>query len=547
MTPKKTLQDIIQELRTFIEISLREEEKTWDEWIAATTKRLTTRCWEKMQCADVNCPAYNNKCGRCWLISGTMCGGEVQGQYAKKIMSCTACKVFQEVVASDPIIELQELLLVLIHCLRTKQQQLHEAKTAAEEEKEKWEAIIAAIGDGISIQDRDFRILYQNQVLVNMGGAHLGENCFQVYEHNDAVCQGCPIDAAFQDGQVHTTVRNVEGRSGKTYVEITASPIKNTSGEVTAGIEVVRDITGRKHAEEALRRSEAKYMALVHNIPGMIYRASCDWSAEIISGSEKLCGYTENELNALPEKWLGVIHPDDRDRVVEEGSGLSRQQKDLIQTYRITCRDGDNRWVEDHKISFFSDDGVFLGIDGIVFDISERKLFEEKLKNYSMEDSLTGLANRRCFNEFIQNEWSRAVREGAVLSVIFVDIDFFKQYNDIYGHQCGDECLKKVGRCLEDCVKRPGDMTARYGGEEFITVLANTDLTGALEVAESMRESVLAMNMPHAGSAVRNKLTISAGVASLVPQKELSPANLIDLADQALYEAKKEGRNRVKG
>jgi hypothetical protein len=124
---EKAYQDVLKNLRTFIELSLLEDEKTWSEWISNTAKKITTNCWEKKQCLAVDCPAYESDCGRCWLMAGTLCGGEVQGKFAIKYSTCYDCEVFQEAVFKNPVNELQEHILILIHSLRTKQHDLKEA------------------------------------------------------------------------------------------------------------------------------------------------------------------------------------------------------------------------------------------------------------------------------------------------------------------------------------------------------------------------------------------------------------------------------------
>jgi PAS domain S-box-containing protein len=143
---------------------------------------------------------------------------------------------------------------------------------------------------------------------------------------------------------------------------------------------MVQDVTARKAAEDALRMSEAKHKTLIENIPGMVYRAYSDWSADIISGSELICGYTSEELNRKSCNWLNLVYPEDRERISVEGSELVKKQKDLIQMYRIETKSGDIRWVEDRKRSLFSQKGEFLGIEGVVFDITERIRVEEELK-----------------------------------------------------------------------------------------------------------------------------------------------------------------------
>jgi diguanylate cyclase (GGDEF)-like protein/PAS domain S-box-containing protein len=164
------------------------------------------------------------------------------------------------------------------------------------------------------------------------------------------------------------------------------------------------------------------------------------------------------------------------------------------------------------------------------------------LANY---DSLTEVKNRRCFNEYLDTEWRRLAREEAPLSLIMCDIDYFKFYNDTYGHQAGDECLRKVAGVLRSAVKRPADLVARYGGEEFVVVLPNTDIQGAAVVAESIRAEVRGLQIVHAKSGVSEYVTLSVGVACCIPVPMSQSGTLIAIADQALYLAKRTGRDRV--
>lgn len=168
-----------------------------------------------------------------------------------------------------------------------------------------------------------------------------------------------------------------------------------------------------------------------------------------------------------------------------------------------------------------------------------------KLQRLSTYDALTGIPNRRYFDEFITREWSRAARDTTWLALIMVDIDFFKNYNDTYGHQAGDDCLQQVAATLQDALKRPADLVARYGGEEFAVVLPGTDLKGAINVAEGLRERIETSKVPHSASQISEYVTVSLGVAATIPALESSSHSLINQADKSLYQAKREGRNRV--
>ena len=168
-----------------------------------------------------------------------------------------------------------------------------------------------------------------------------------------------------------------------------------------------------------------------------------------------------------------------------------------------------------------------------------------ELHRLSSLDGLTGIANRRQFDKMLDQEWQRALRNCTELSLIMIDIDYFKLYNDTYGHQAGDDCLKSVALTLDRIVHRPSDVVARYGGEEFALVLPETDTPGALRVAEKLRDTVTRLNIRHEASKVTDKISLSIGVATMNPRGSESPDMLLAAADDALYRAKHAGRNRI--
>jgi diguanylate cyclase (GGDEF)-like protein/PAS domain S-box-containing protein len=169
----------------------------------------------------------------------------------------------------------------------------------------------------------------------------------------------------------------------------------------------------------------------------------------------------------------------------------------------------------------------------------------EQLKKIAFLDGLTQVANRRRFEQYLHQEWRRLAREQAPLSLIMCDIDYFKNFNDLYGHQAGDSCLRRVARSLSRSVKRPADLVARYGGEEFAVILPGTDLVGAERVAEDLRIAVRSRRIPHAGSKVEAFVTLSLGVATCMPAPDSKPDQLVRKADEALYLAKHRGRDRI--
>ena len=184
----------------------------------------------------------------------------------------------------------------------------------------------------------------------------------------------------------------------------------------------------------------------------------------------------------------------------------------------------------------------------------EQELFEanrllqeanQKLERLSFQDGLTMIPNRRYFDGFLEKEWFRAMRQKRPVALAMIDIDFFKLYNDSYGHQSGDECLKRVANVLSDTLRRSVDLVARYGGEEFVAILQDIDEAGALKVAESMRTRVAGLGIAHKSSECSDVVTISGGFAVMVPQRNTPPELLIEAADRAVYRAKHKGRNRI--
>ena len=157
---------------------------------------------------------------------------------------------------------------------------------------------------------------------------------------------------------------------------------------------------------------------------------------------------------------------------------------------------------------------------------------------------MTQIANRRKFDEYCASEYAKLIRTQDILSIIMCDVDFFKLYNDNYGHQAGDECLKAIAKTIKANINRPADLAARYGGEEFVVVLPNTDSKGAMHIAEIIRKAVKELKIVHAKSTVDKYVTLSLGTASTIPKKNTYHDVLLGMADKALYTAKKQGRNR---
>lgn len=268
---------------------------------------------------------------------------------------------------------------------------------------------------------------------------------------------------------------------------------------------------------------------------------------------ESLLGWRASSWVSV-EDWAERMHPEDRDWVVNFCVSQSESGTDHEADYRALTKDGEYVWIRDVVHVVRDENGEVDCLVGFMFDISERKKSEEKLallqkelEELSFKDGLTGVANRRMFNTVIKMEWANAQRTGQPLSLIMLDIDFFKQYNDHYGHIQGDDCLKLVAQVLTGAATRPRDFLARFGGEEFVLVLPETNAEAAHKIAERCCELIANEAIPHEKSEIGGTLSASLGVGTIVPGKKDEPLAFIKHVDKLLYKAKKKGRGCIVG
>jgi diguanylate cyclase (GGDEF)-like protein/PAS domain S-box-containing protein len=222
-----------------------------------------------------------------------------------------------------------------------------------------------------------------------------------------------------------------------------------------------------------------------------------------------------------------------------------------IVTVRIKCKDGSIVWTEaNSRVIRDASSGEVMEFVVVMRDVTERKLLEDRLAALAMTDGLTGIANRRAFDEALEREWKRTLRHGTQISLLLLDIDHFKQFNDGYGHQVGDDCLRAVAQTAAGAV-RATDVVARYGGEEIAMILPEVDVAGAWETAEKVRSAIEGLGVPHSGNPEGGGwVTVSVGAATALARvggTMRMPEGLLQAADHALYKAKHGGRNRVEG
>jgi diguanylate cyclase (GGDEF)-like protein len=311
------------------------------------------------------------------------------------------------------------------------------------------------------------------------------------------------------------------------------------------------EVKKRQEAEEVLYQSWALLSSVlntslddiaalqaVRDAQGEISDFRCVVVNSVIARAFK---YSREELvgKLVYKKFINRIHANLFDQfiaIVETGKSL-----DADFYYPV----GESCWHQFVAVKL--GDGFAL----TVRDITAQKKIELELQYANSElhllthlDALTQIANRRCFDAFLVREWQRLCRTEQPLALLMLDVDYLKPYNDFYGHQGSDECLAKIAQAVQKSVFRPADLVARYGWKEFVITLPETDLTSAITIAETIHDAIAALAISHQSSEVSQYVTVSIGISCLIPTPDVLPEQLINQADQSLYQAKQQGRNR---
>jgi diguanylate cyclase (GGDEF)-like protein/PAS domain S-box-containing protein len=305
--------------------------------------------------------------------------------------------------------------------------------------------------------------------------------------------------------------------------------------------------------EGRLLDDNAVYRTLLESTKAIPWKI--DWAtmkfAYIGPQIEALLGWTVDSWVSV-EDWAMRMHPEDREYVVNFCVSQSRAGVDHEADYRALTKDNGYVWIRDVVHVVRNASGEVDALIGFMFDITERKKTEEKLLNLqkeledlSFKDGLTNIANRRRFDSGFEREWERAGNERKPLSVLLLDVDFFKQYNDLYGHSQGDQCLVEIAQTLSLALDGPRDLVARYGGEEFVVLLPEADAEIARKVAERCQRLLQKKAIVHALSPHGRRVTVSIGAGTVVPDGRADRAGFIRTVDQQLYAAKNNGRDRI--
>ncbi len=418
------------------------------------------------------------------------------------------------------------------------------------ESEERYRTAIEHSNDGVALI-KDGRHIYVNRKYLDIHGYDSADEVLgktlavtvhpddleRVERTNELRSRGEPSPERYE-------LKGIRKDGSVIFVEISVTAIMYRGETVT--LAYARDITARKRADEALRWKTALFEAQVNASIDGILVVDKDHRRIIVNG--RLV-----EMLGIPQ---AVLDDEDQSALVRFLMGRTKNPEQFLQrvTYLYkhpseSSRDEielENGMVFDrYSAPVLGDDGYYYGRIWAFRDITEVKRYWHILEDLSTTDGLTGISNRRRFDEFLGREWRSCMREGRQISLLFIDIDYFKQFNDLYGHLAGDDCLRKIATALQTTARRGNDMAARYGGEEFACVLPGTGKKNAVLLARKIIARTAALNVPHEDSSVAPYVTVSIGVATVVPSRGQHYSYLIDAADRSLYSAKQQGRNRV--
>lgn len=314
------------------------------------------------------------------------------------------------------------------------------------------------------------------------------------------------------------------------------------------GLHLVRQLLARQRMATALAAKEAAFRLLAEESSDLVTRIDTGEFIRYASPSAvRVLGWNPDQLVGRPA--LAGVHPGDLARVQQTIAALQRGEIEEAKIlYRNRHREKSEIWIETAlRVTRHAETGVIDGVVALSRDMTEHKDLQAKLVALAASDGLTGLANRRCFDERLDLEWARARREGTPLSLLIIDLDHFKQLNDQHGHQEGDSCLRAVAGIIAKHGARPADLAARYGGEEFAMLLPNTDANGCEQIGTRICEAIREFEATADSRPSPWRVTVSVGGATCWPNSGIasSSSSLVEVADRALYSAKNGGRDRV--
>lgn len=419
------------------------------------------------------------------------------------------------------------------------------------ESEEKYRLITDNMSDFVTVLDRDGKILYASPShekvlkirMTDMIGAFLHEH---IHPDDKQAFLKAFHNMLFQRLNLKIDVR-WKFRERWINFAMRGRPVVEKNKKIQRVVIVARNITHRIKMEEKLKQTSAKLEALISNMPYGILAEDEKHRLIFLNQQYKeiftVTSFSENHLGITADE----IREQSRKMFLEEEMYIKRSKEIFAQCEKVL----DEEWeLRDGRIISCDAIPIFVNdqFDGFLWqfkDISEQKRIEKKFREASLLDGLTNIPNRRFFDETVAKEWGRCARVSKSLTLMMIDIDYFKKYNDTYGHQEGDECLIRVAQTIKAALLRPFDAVCRYGGEEFVVLLPETDREGGMKMAEKIRTAIESIKIPHATSTVSPYVTCSFGIATAIPCPLMNPEELIRRADKALYVSKTNGRNQV--
>jgi PAS domain S-box/diguanylate cyclase (GGDEF) domain len=418
--------------------------------------------------------------------------------------------------------------------------------------------------EGISRLDIFGRYITVNQAYANIAGYQpeemVGMDWQKTVHPEDLDMMMAAYQQMLARGRVEVEARGIRKDGSIFYKQLVMLTAYDSQERAIGHHCFMKDISDRKQAEAALQESEERYRSVIASMTeGVVLQLANGQITACNASAERILGLT-------PAQMMGRTSVDlDWRTVQEDGSPFPGEQHPAMITLGtgkplsnvvmgIHKADRTLTWISINSQPLFHlHQSQPYAVVTTFTDITERKQVEEMLRNQAQRDrliartdGLTKVANRRCFDERLQSEWPTLIEGQKLLSLIMLDVDYFKRFNDCYGHQAGDTCLVKVASSAALAVKRSSDLLARYGGEEFAVILPHTDAAGAIAVAESIQKAIRDLGIPHQQSDVSDIVTVSMGIATVIPSLGSSPDELVALADRALYDAKQLGRDRIK-
>jgi len=442
---------------------------------------------------------------------------------------------------------------------------------ALKNSEQRFATLLENVPVGIVVFDQDGKLIWSNPLSRQLyGEGRLGtevarrSETFQVYQANTE--QLYPVDQlpAMRALNGETiTVDDIEIVSPKTGqrvpLEAHGAPVFDADGHIVYAIVAFQDIRERREVErlttlyqKELEREVAYKTAALEEAQRIAQMGSWEfdlatqqmiWTQQMF----RLVGWHPDQPAPTLQEILEITYPDDRQDLERAVAEAMTQGQAYELEHRIIRADGELRYFISRGEPVLAAQGQVIRLVGTATDITERKQIELELLRLQAQltiqatvDSLTQVSNRYQLDTFLELEWQRCQQSTSTLAILMVDVDHFKAFNDYYGHLRGDECLQQLAQILRNCVSRASDLVGRYGGEEFILVLPQTDREGAGQVARTIQAALYEANIPHADSAVSDRVTVSIGITIVSQAIHILPKEAIQQADEALYQAKQQ-------